>query len=114
MADNQIQNANDNDTYLCNCGCNLIFEAYSVGCDIYVGNEGMIAIPQMVSDYSWGSYIPQTHNQWYQLKEFIITKYNICKDDGKEGSKGWIHLYNRFCIDDRFNGNDKLYYEQMF
>lgn len=111
---NDVAHNDENETFICICGCGLVFENYSLGCDIYVGHGGLISEYQIVSDYCWGSYIPKTHNQWYQLKEFIIAKYENCKNDGEEVSKGWIHLYNNYCVNDIFNGNDKLDYENVF
>jgi len=112
---NNANNANNGhiDTFECGCGCKLIFEDYAVGCDIYVGSRGLITEYQMVGDYSWDSYFPRK-NFWYQLKEYIVEKYEKCKNNGDEESKGWIHLYNRYCANDMYNGNDTLDYEHLF
>jgi hypothetical protein len=112
-ADNKINN--DMETFICDCGCGLIFQDYEPGCDIYIGKSGIISQYQMVSDYCWGSYIPQTHKQWYKLKSYIIAKYENCKNNDEEESKGWIHLYNRYCLDNNtFNDNDYIDYEYVY
>ena len=104
-------------TFECECGCKLIFEDYSVGCDIYVGERGIISHYQMVGDYSWADYLPR-NTFWHELKAYIVQNYvksNL--DDGvdrEEELKGWIHLYNRHCVNDSFNGNDKLSYEHVY
>lgn len=85
----------ENNVYVCNCGCSLKFESYMPGLDIYIGNKWIITADRLV-DYSWSGYVPTYYKTWSALKEFIIQKHNeALQREGDDNYKPYIHLYNK-------------------
>ena len=111
--------AEANDTYVCNCGCGLEFVMDKPGLDVFIGERWLITSDSMV-EYSWDSYVPTgMHNNWMELKEYIIQKRNEALPRIGDNYRPYIHLYNVNLA--RYEGNAdpiplnaKLYYEATF
>ena len=83
-------------TYICECGCNVEFDSYSLGWDIYfIGTDGttlnyIFTESRMVND-SWNNYIDMDKfTTWGDLWSFITE----CQK--KQTSNIMLHLYNQY------------------
>ena len=102
--------------YVCDCGCALEFEMYRPGLDVYIGERWLISADKM-TEHIWDNFIPMgAHNNWLQLREYIIENYNKrIHRIGAQEFGPYIHLYNIYIENKEMNAsaplNAKLYYE---
>lgn len=92
MLDNNINN-NNNRVRLCECGCNIRFIEFSIGCDIYFIHDGrmnnkIISEEQMVNGSRWRDYIKVEFKTWGELWNHI--------DANKNEDPVFFHLYNEY------------------
>ena len=80
------------ENYKCEC-CNIEFIDYSLGVDIYIGNNWLISEPKMVDDM-WYWYLDNTslYKTWGNLKKHICDMKELKNEDYPV----WLHLYNRY------------------
>ena len=118
---NDFNNANVNlnkvidNTYKCDCGCDLEFIDYIPGFDITVGKKWLITNNAMVK-YKWSNYVcVNEYKLWQDFRKDIIFKYNhiINNEPVKLEDAPWIHLYNQE-VENKIPLNEKLYYEYVY
>jgi hypothetical protein len=106
------EEANEENKYHCDCGCNLDFIDYEPGFDVYVGNSWIITSDAMVK-YSWCDYISMHEFKlWNDFREDIVLNYNYALNTQQAKDMPWIHLYNKYG-NSNIPLNEKLYYEYV-
>jgi hypothetical protein len=98
-----------NSSYICNCGCQVVFTVQSNkrGCLIQLTPDSYIIEDRMVGD-KWSNYIGNL-TTWTELKNKIIFKNQILINNNVVNnniSNVWLHLYNQYI---RINVFEDLY-----
>jgi hypothetical protein len=96
-----------NSSYICNCGCQVVFTIQSNkrGCLIQLTPDSYIIEDRMVSD-KWSNYIGHL-TTWAELKNKIIFKnQTLINVVNNNISNVWLHLYNQYI---RINVFEDLY-----
>ena len=92
-----------NSSYICNCGCSVVFTVYGNmrGCLIQLTPDSYIIEDLIVGD-RWSNHIGHLRT-WSEFKNKIISKnqYYINNDNNNNnnnnnGPNVWIHLYNQY------------------
>lgn len=91
-----------NSSYICNCGCLLVFTVHSNvrGCLIQLTPESYIVEDHIVGD-TWSNHIGHLRT-WSELKNKIISKTeylnnnNIYTNHINNAPNAWLHLYNQY------------------
>ena len=99
VRDNIIEPVVQDNTFACDCGCGLEFEAFRTGLDIYIGERWLITAPKMY-EHIWRNFIWEDgHTKWLELREFIIINYNNRVNAiGAQEFGPYIHLYNEYVL----------------
>ncbi len=99
-----------NSSYICNCGCHVVFTIQSNmrGCLIQLTPESYIIEDRLVGD-KWSNYIGHLRT-WSELKNKIISKNQNLIDNNNNNNNPnvWLHLYNQYI---RRNVFDELNYQ---
>jgi hypothetical protein len=85
-----------NSSYICNCGCQVVFTVQSNmrGCLIKLTPDSYIIEDRLVGD-TWTNYIGQLRT-WSELKNKIISKNQNLINNNNNGANVWLHLYNQY------------------
>ena len=114
--DNIIEPVVQDNTFICDCGCGLKFEAFRRGLDIRLGERWLITAPKM-SEHIWENFIwDDGHKNWLELLDFIIKHYNkrVNPIGGQEFGP-YIHLYNEYVLrENSIPLNAKVVFECAF
>ena len=105
--------APSDNTYQCDCGCNLFFEYYSLGVEYHVDNYtddngyGRLITENRIIGHSWNNYF----NDFY--KKTVGDFVQLIKQN-KDIDNVWKHLYNRYIIFENIPQNKKVYHEYCY
>lgn len=89
-----------NSSYICNCGCLLVFTVYSNvrGCLIQLTQDSYIVEDKIVGD-NWSNHIGNL-TTWCELKNKIISKTEYLNNNiintNNNVPNVWLHLYNQY------------------
>ena len=95
-----------NSSYICNCGCHIVFTIYSNmrGCLIQLTPDSYIIEDRIVGE-TWTNHIGHLRT-WAELKNKIISKnQQLFNNNGMNDNNGmngnnipnvWLHLYNQY------------------
>ena len=114
--DNVIEPVVQDNTFACDCGCGMEFDAFRVGLDIHLGERWLISEPKM-SEHIWRNFIWEDgHKNWLELREFIIKNYNNRVNAiGAQEFGPYIHLYNEYILrENTIPLNAKVVFECAF
>jgi hypothetical protein len=109
---NQILENLDEKTYICNCGCNIEFQPYLLGCEMHLiydgiaNNEQYLFTQFKMLNNSWNNYIDvDAFKTWGELWNYI--KNNKNKNNVIE------HLYNEY-LASNIPADSILYLDYIF
>ena len=94
MSENQAnQQQEQQETYFCDCGCNIEFIKYALGIEMYFIHNGiqtnkLLSEPGMLNN-SWNNYINmELYKTWLDLWTYIC--------NNKNANNVMKHLYNEY------------------
>ena len=86
-----------NSSYICNCGCSVVFKVVGNmrGCLIQLTPYSFIVEDLIVGD-RWSNHIGHLRT-WSEFKNKIISKYgNLNNNINNNCPNVWLHLYNQY------------------
>jgi hypothetical protein len=101
-----------NNMYQCDCGCDLVFEKYSLGVEYHINyidedGYGRIISENRIVNISWNNYLDDFNNK--TVGEFVqLIKQN------KDIDNVWKHLYNEYIIFENIPKNKKISFEYCY